>query len=77
MAPAEALGFLLDESLGVGDGAGDGDSWSQWCTSLPKGLRPRVPCAPGPRPLGGRCLRCRCPVRALVAQSTMRWAYRS
>ena len=76
MAPAEALGFLLDESSGVGDGADDLDPWSQWCTTPPKGSRPRVPCAPASLVLG-RWPRCRCPVRLLVAQPTMRRALRA
>ena len=42
----------------------------------PPGPRPRVPCAPGSR-VPGRCPRCRCPVRALVAQPTMRRALRA
>ena len=42
----------------------------------PPGPRPRVPCAPGSR-VPGRCPRCRCPVRALVAQPTIRRENRS
>ena len=76
MAPAEAPGSFLDESSGVGDGAGDLDPWSQLVYQSPKGSRPRVPCAPGSL-VPGRCPRCRCPVRALVAQPTMRRALRA
>ena len=69
------LDALVDESSGVGDGQ---VTWIRGRSGAPAppGPRPRVPCAPGSR-VPGRCPRCRCPVRALVAQPTIRRENRS